>query len=255
MKKVNNYKVKVENLENTYTLSNNDISDIEVLDNEVLTIIEVIDDDIKIIRNLIVGKNATLNYIKIGNSNQPSNIEYVNKIGVNATLNMFLFDFGSSNNIINTKLESDNSTFKIQGLNDLKNSSRVEYIVTTNHKTKSLSDISFKNLLNDKSFAKVDMFSIVENSAAFSKAFQNSKTILLSDDSAVQITPHLEISIDELEASHGATCGDLDKDGLYYLESRGIKEDDAKILLLNAIRNEVYSNLKDEKLIEYVKGL
>tara|TARA_B110000046_G_scaffold167582_1_gene185360 strand:- start:1371 stop:2138 length:768 start_codon:yes stop_codon:yes gene_type:complete len=255
MKKVNDYKVKVENLENTYTLSNNENADIEVSDGEVLTIIEVIDSDIKIIRNLIVGENATLNYIKIGKSTETSDIKYINKIGDNATLNMFLFDFDSSNNAIDTKLESDNSTLNIKGLIDLKNSSRVEYIVTTNHKTKSLSDISFKNLLDGTSQAKLDMFSIVENSAAFSKAFQNSKTILLSDDSSIQVTPHLEISIDELEASHGATCGDLDKDGLYYLESRGIKEYDAKILLLNAIRNEVYSNLKDEKLIEYLRGL
>jgi Fe-S cluster assembly protein SufD len=255
MKKINNYKEKVENLENTYVLSNNENADIEVSDSEVLTIIEVIDSDIKIIRNLIVGENATLNYIKIGNSTKASNIKYINTIGDNAILNMFLFDFDSSNNTIDTKLESDNSTLNIKGLIDLKNSSHLEYIITTNHKIKSLSDIAFKNLLDGKSHAKLDMFSIVENSAAFSKAFQNSKTILLSDDSSIQVTPHLEISIDELEASHGATCGDLDKDGLYYLESRGIKEHDAKILLLNAIRNEVYSNLKDEKLIEYIRGL
>jgi Fe-S cluster assembly protein SufD len=255
MNKVNDYKEKVENLEDTYTLSNNDISDIEVLEDEVLTIIEVINNDIKIIKNLIVGKNATLNYIKIGRSNPPSNINYINKIGDNATLNMFLFDFESSKNTIDTKLESNNATLNINGLIDLKNSSRVEYIVTTNHQIKSLSDVSFKNLLDGKSHTKLDMFSIVEKSAAYSKAFQNSKTILLSDDSVVQVTPHLEISIDELEASHGATCGDLDRDALYYLESRGIKEHDAKILLLNAIRNEVYATLKDEKLIEYVKGL
>ena len=99
------------------------------------------------------------------------------------------------------------------------------------------------------------MFSIVEETASFSKAFQNSQTILLSDDSFIAVTPHLEILIDELEASHGATCGDLDKDSIYYLKSRGIKEEDAKVILLNALRNEVYESFENEDLSEYVKGL
>ena len=206
-------------------------------------------------RDLIVNENATLNYIKIGKSVESSNITYENNIKANGVLNIFVFDKQSSQNEIITKLKNDNTSFNIHGLIDLEENTKVTYDVKTNHQTKSFSDIAFKNLLGGKSTTKLNMFSIVEETAAFSKAFQNSKTILLSDDSSIAVTPHLEILIDELEASHGATSGDLDKDSIYYLESRGIKEKDAKIMLLNAIRNEVYAQLQDENLIKYIKGL
>jgi len=246
---------KVETLENTYKFLNNDTTYYEVQENEELTIIDIIDTDSKFIRELNVNSNATLNYIKIGKSKNSSNIIYTNSIGENATLNISFFDIESSVNSVVTKLKNTNSSLNINGLIDLKNDSKVEYNVTTNHQNKSFSDIKFKNLLAGKSSTKLNMFSIVEQNASFSKAFQNSQTILLSDDSFIAVTPHLEILIDELEASHGATSGDLDKDSIYYLKSRGIKEEDAKVMLLNALRNEVYGTLKNEDLSEYIKGL
>jgi Fe-S cluster assembly protein SufD len=252
---INNSTNKVDILKNTYKFLDQEDTIYEVEENEVLTIIDIMDTNIDVKRELIVNENATLNYVKIGKSENSSNVKFVNTIKNNATLNMSLFEFGSSQNSVETKLKNENSNFTINGLLDLKEDAKVEYTVTTNHQTKSFSDIAFKNLLSGKSSATLNMFSIVENTAAFSKAFQNSKTILLSDDSSVTVTPHLEISIDELEASHGVTCGDLDRDSIYYLESRGIKEDDAKIMLLNAIRNEVYSSLQNEELVEYLKGL
>ena len=248
---------KVETLINTYQFLNNDTTLYEVEKNEVLTIIDIIDTDVEssFLRELKVNDNATLNYIKIGKSDAKANIQYKNTIGENATLNISFFDFKNSLNSVETQLNSSDSSLNINGLLDLQDNSKVEYDIKTNHQNKSLSDIKFKNLLKDKSSAKLNMFSIVEETAAFSKAFQNSQTILLSDDSFIAVAPHLEILIDELEASHGATCGDLDEDSIYYLESRGIKEKDAKEILLNALRNEVYENLENEDLGQYVKGL
>lgn len=248
---------KVETLINTYKFINSDTTLYEVKENETLTIIDVIDENSEssFLRELKVNDNATLNYIKIGKSKAKSTIKYTNSIADNATLNISYFDFGSSQNIVETTLKNSNSSLNINGLIDLQGDEKVEYDVTTNHQNKSFSDIKFKNLLAGKSSAKLNMFSIVEETAAFSKAFQNSQTILLSDDSFISVTPHLEILIDELEASHGATCGDLDKDSIYYLESRGIKEEDAKVILLDALRNEVYANCNNEDLKQFLKGL
>ncbi len=246
---------KVETLKNTYKFLNNDTTSYEVKANEVLTIIDVIDIDATFTRELKVNDNATLNYIKIGKSKQKSNIKYINSIADNATLNISYFDVESSVNSVITKLANSSSSLNINGLIDLQGDAKVEYDVVTNHQNKSFSDIKFKNLLSGKSSAKLRMFSIVEETAAFSKAFQNSQTILLSDDSFIAVTPHLEILIDELEASHGATCGDLDQESIYYLESRGIKEKDAKVILLNALKNEVYESFENEDLSEFIKGL
>jgi len=247
--------MKKPELNNTYEFLNNENTLYEVKENATLTIIDIFTENIEVKRELKVNKNATLNYIKIGKSKENTTINYINDIEQNGILNIFLFDFSSSTCSIETKLQNSDASFKINGLLDLANNSKIEYDIKTDHLAKSFSDIKFKNLLLDKSTARLNMFSKVETSASFSKAFQNSQTILLSDDSSISVTPHLEILIDELEASHGATSGDLDKDSIYYLESRGIKEEDAKIMLLNALRNEVYAQLEDENLIKYIKGL
>ncbi|PIF04698.1 MAG: hypothetical protein CSA86_01155 [Arcobacter sp.] len=246
---------KVKDLVNTYHYLNNKTSLYEVKENEILTIIDVIDMNVELQRELKVANNATLNYIKIGKSKNSSTIDYTNTLGKDATLNIFFFDFESSINRVRSELKNDTASININALIDLKDDAKVEYDIKTNHKIKSFSDISFTNLLSGKSSAKLNLFSIVEKTASFSKAFQNSKTILLSDDSFINVNPHLEIDIDELEASHGATCGDLDEDSIYYLESRGISRKKAKKILLNALKNELYQSLDNKDLSEYVKGL
>ena len=79
----------------------------------------------------------------------------------------------------------------------------------------------------------------------FQKAFQNCNTILLSDDATIFAQPHLEIYIDELEASHGTTTGTLNKEQLLYLQSRGISKDKAyDMLLLKAFESSIKIILK-----------
>jgi len=252
-----NNNITIESLVNTQEFINNNVDSYEVKNAQVLTIIDIINTDVETTfkRKLIVSDDATLNYIKIGKSTAKTSIDYTSDIGKNATLNMTLIEVKSSTNTVYTTLKNSSSTFNINGLLDLKDNDKVIYDVKTTHQNKSFSDIKFKNLLNNKSSANLDLFSIVEESASFSNAFQNSQTILLSDDSYIAVAPHLEILIDELEASHGATCGDLDQDSIHYLESRGISEKDAEKILLNALKNEVYETLENEELREYVKGI
>ena len=64
--------------------------------------------------------------------------------------------------------------------------------------------------------------------------------------------PQLEIYIDDLEASHGSTTGQLDKAQLFYLRSRGIKEEDAKKMLILGFANEIIDSIENEDMRECV---
>ena len=96
--------------------------------------------------------------------------------------------------------------------------------------------------------------SIVNNEAPYSKAFQNSHTILLSDDASIVTKPHLEIKIDELEASHGVTTGTLDDEQLLYLCSRGIPYDLAQDMLLDAFEVQILEKITNEQIQEFIKN-
>ena len=88
----------------------------------------------------------------------------------------------------------------------------------------------------------------VREGAQKTNAFQSNKNILLSDTATINTKPQLEIWADDVKCSHGCTTGQMDKEQLFYLRSRGIDKASAQKLLLKAFTEEVIVKIKDEKL-------
>jgi len=70
-------------------------------------------------------------------------------------------------------------------------------------------------------------------------AEQTNKNLLLSPRALVDTTPQLEIHADDVKCSHGSTIGQLSKDALFFLRSRGIGEEHARIILTQAFAHDV----------------
>lgn len=237
---------------------------IQIKENIKASIIEVylngkkdINYDLK--KDFIVEKDAKLESLKYQdiNENASLNLDYTIDLKENATINMTNFELGNgtNENYYNTNLNSENSSLIIHGLVKLFDKTKSNSTFNTIHNAKNtFSDVSYKHSLHDSSKAIFDAKSIVNENANFSKVLQNTKTILLSDDAVIFARPHLEISIDELEASHGATTGSLDKEQLLYLQARGIPKDMAYEMLLKAFENEVYDNIQDPKIKDFVEN-
>ncbi|MCB0319249.1 MAG: SufD family Fe-S cluster assembly protein, partial [Bdellovibrionales bacterium] len=62
--------------------------------------------------------------------------------------------------------------------------------------------------------------------------------------------PQLKIWADDVKCSHGATVGQLDEQGLFYLMSRGIDKLTAKNILIRAFANEILSQIELEQIKE-----
>ncbi|HEX8307750.1 MAG TPA: SufD family Fe-S cluster assembly protein [Allosphingosinicella sp.] len=63
---------------------------------------------------------------------------------------------------------------------------------------------------------------------------QSLKGLLLSRSATINAKPELEIFADDVKCAHGATVGELDRDALFYMASRGVPEAEAKALLTRA---------------------
>ena len=111
-----------------------------------------------------------------------------------------------------------------------------------------------KNILDGEARGIFDALIRVEHSAKFTKAEQNSKAILLHEKAYMASKPQLEIYIDELEASHGATTGQLDRKQLFYLQSRGISYVEARKMLVIAFANTLIEEVKDTRQQERIKA-
>ena len=79
------------------------------------------------------------------------------------------------------------------------------------------------------------------------------RALLLSDNAEIDCKPELEIFADDVKCSHGATSGDLDKEQLFYMQTRGIALDDAKQILIEAYLNEVLLKVENEQIRGWLK--
>ena len=176
------------------------------------------------------------------------------KVDTQATLDFKSYDFGSGNGLQLFKVElhkyANLNASHLLYLNGSPKRGTISQIIHIQENSTS-SQIA-KNILDDKSRGIFDALIKVENSAKYTKAHQNSKAILLKDGAYMASKPQLEIYIDELEASHGSTTGQLDEAQLFYLRSRGIAKDEAKKMLILGFANELIDSIDDKSLREQI---
>jgi len=135
-----------------------------------------------------------------------------------------------------------------------KNQLQENEISITHSVEKCSSDQMFKGILAGKSKAVFSGKVLVKQDAQKTRAFQKDFNFLLSKDCEVDTKPSLEIYADDVECSHGATAGNMDKNMLFYLQSRGIKDDDAMSMLIRGFAQEIIDEFSDREIIEYLEN-
>ena len=102
--------------------------------------------------------------------------------------------------------------------------------------------------------SRVDFYGkiIVAQDAQRTEAYQENHNILLTDGAKVDTKPQLEIYADDVKCSHGATIGRLNEEEQFYMRSRGISLEDAKVLQMISFIAPVLENIEDETEREHV---
>ena len=143
-------------------------------------------------------------------------------------------------------LKAPGATFEIRTLNLLDGTSSSHHRLSIHHEAPETTSTQFaRNLLSGHSYASYDGSVIVGENCSKVNSSQLVNTILLSEDSSVSVKPVLKIYHDDVECTHGNTCGELDADQMFYLVSRGIPENLAKKMLTSAFASELFQALPD----------
>jgi Fe-S cluster assembly protein SufD len=79
---------------------------------------------------------------------------------------------------------------------------------------------------------------------------QSLKGLLLDRGATINAKPELEIFADDVKCAHGATVGELDRNALFYLESRGVEPDEAKGLLTRAFVADALDRIGEKEVRE-----
>lgn len=110
----------------------------------------------------------------------------------------------------------------------------------------------FKAVLSDQARSIFSGKIIVRPGAQKTDAKQTNMSLLLSDDARVESKPQLEIFADDVKCTHGATIGQVNRDAIFYLMTRGLPEAAARDLLIHAFAREVIDRGRIEALREHL---
>ncbi len=157
-------------------------------------------------------------------------------------------------NDIHTQLDAPGASCTLHGLYMTSGTQQQDQEISTTHaKPHCTSKQFYKGILSGKSHAVFSGKVVVERDAQKSDATQKDLNLLLSRGAEIDAKPSLEIYADDVTAAHGATAGHVDRDTLFYLQSRGVDEEAAKAILIRGFAAEMLDEFKPKALYEFVE--
>lgn len=137
----------------------------------------------------------------------------------------------------------------LSGIYVCKSDEKVELSVELHHLVpRCTSSQLFKGIAAGSS--KVGFYGkiVVAQDAQKTEAYQENHNLLLSDEAKADTKPQLEIYADDVNCSHGATIGRLNEEEQFYMRSRGIPLEEARVLQMVSFLSPVLDKISDEKL-------
>jgi Fe-S cluster assembly protein SufD len=113
----------------------------------------------------------------------------------------------------------------------------------------------YKGVLDGRSHGVFNGKVYVHPEAQKTDGKQSNNNLLLSPTARVDTKPQLEIFADDVKCTHGATVGRLDDVAMFYLNSRGIGPDTARMLLTYAFAADVLETIELEPLKEELERI
>lgn len=139
-----------------------------------------------------------------------------------------------------------NAEIDVQGLVLARGTRHIDHTLRLNHAVPDCrSNQLFKHVVDDRGHAVFQGGICVAKHAQKTDARQLSRTLLLADRAQIDTKPELEILADDVKCSHGASIGDLDPQQMFYMQARGLAQDEARRLLLSGFAYEVVAGLPE----------
>lgn len=206
-----------------------------------------------------VGENARLDYYKIqdtANIIEVCNTTIIQKDGSHVNTFTLLTNGTLIRNNLTIDIDGERCESHFHGLSLLEGETIGDnHTVVDHRKPNSFSNELYKGIMDDKSKGVFNGKIYVRPHAQKTNAFQSNRNILLTEQATINTKPQLEIWADDVKCSHGCTTGQLDDEAMFYLQSRGIRKDDARAMLLYAFAMQTTELIALEPLKNYIDKL
>ena len=86
-------------------------------------------------------------------------------------------------------------------------------------------------------------------------AEMNNRNLMMSENSEINTKPELEIYADDVRCAHGATIAEIDKEAMFYLQSRGLSRNEAQVLLSFGFINELVDLMNNQAVAQWLRPI
>ncbi|QZT35740.1 Fe-S cluster assembly protein SufD [Halosquirtibacter xylanolyticus] len=209
---------------------------------------------------VLLKENASLDIYNVQNqNNQTINLSGLNieqQSNSNVLTHAVVLHGGVIRNNLTINLNGENANAKMYGISVADQEQHVDNFTTIYHsKPHCTSNQVYKNVMSGNSEGVFTGCIHVLPYAEKTAAFQQNNSLLLTDSAQMNAKPQLIIDNDDVKCSHGATVGQIDEEALFYLRTRGIGEDEARLMMIFAFAHDVLSNLRIEPLRDRIDQL
>lgn len=214
-------------------------------------------DDVKFLANQVVeifaGENAHVDYYDLEESSASTSrfsSLYVRQAGnSNVVVNGVTLTNGLTRNNYYVSLDGEGATLTLSGMSVLDEEQQLDtYSLVSHNVPRCTCNELFKNVLNDHAVGAFSGRILVKEGAEKTSAYQTNRNLCATRECRMYSKPQLEIYADDVKCSHGMTTGQLDDAALFYMQSRGIPREEARMLLSVAFTADVIEQIRLDAL-------
>ena len=201
------------------------------------------------VTEIYADKKSNIKHYKIQNDNNTSSLidnTFVSQEH-SSSYSLHTFSFGGEliRNNLNIFQNDERIESSINGITIIDDNQHVDHNTLIHHRKPNCNSLQdYKGIFGGKSVGVFNGRVLVEKEAQKTNAFQANNNVLISDKAVINTKPQLEIFADDVKCSHGCTVGQLDKNALFYLRSRGIAEKEATALMMYGFANKVLTSVE-----------
>ena len=209
---------------------------------------------------LVVGDGAQLRYVSIQNWGR--GVTHIQRqrgdVGRDAVLNSLVVTMGGtlSRTEMQSYLRGQGSDSEMLALYFANEDQHFDHYTLQHHAAPNAhSDLLYKGVSDDQSVGVFSGMIKVDLNAQKTDAYQKHRTLMLSSEAHNFSVPQLEINANDVRCSHGSTTGPVDQEQLFFLKSRGIREEQAEKMLVTAFLEDVLTRVPLKSVVAYIEGI
>lgn len=214
-------------------------------------------DDVKFLATQVVeifaGEGSYFDYYDLEESSVSTtrftSVHVKQEASSNVLVNGITLNNGLTRNNYYIELNGENAETTLCGMSV---ADREQQVDTYSHITHAVPNCTstelFKNVLNDQAVGVFSGRILVKEDAQKTAAYQTNRNLCATREARMYSKPQLEIYADDVKCSHGMTTGQLDENALFYMQSRGIPLNEARMMLSVAFTSDVIDYVRLDAL-------